>query len=437
MKINLLIPDAESHMAYFVILGMKDVCHKIVTAIPNMGKFSRLYAFSSCSRYVHKSYRIVNITHDWIMGTLDKGERKDEETFINEIIDICKKEEINVIYPSKDYMLYIFSKHLDRFTHMGITIPVVKHSTIMSIINKHTMNIHAKEAGIACPKTFLVEHISTLERAVSELSFPVIFKPCFGENGINIHKVYNKDELFNTYHDITNVPGKFMVQEYIPGNEFISINSFISDKNNLNLSLFYKEQTLEIKIYPTDVLAYEHLSISRIDDAISVLFKALGYIGYSNLQLKVDSRDNIPKLLDFNPRINYSAYLVMAWGINAPFIHYQIYKKEKITLNVAVGHYEINTICPLRELCIIVIYLWCVLVKLYYALNPVKQVNPFKNVPSLIDVMRFYRKRYFTRRKTISSPYVKSLINDPLVGIFFLISCFTIACKKYPDDFMT
>ncbi|MBU1862233.1 MAG: hypothetical protein KKH94_01010 [Candidatus Omnitrophica bacterium] len=282
-----------------------------------------------------------------------------------------------------------------------------------------------------------MKDLSTLEEGALKLGFPVVLKPCFGESAMNIRRVDSKDELFKKYGSIKNLQKGYMVQEYIPGNEFTTINSFIDNKNQLNLSLSYREKTLGMRIYPAHVLAYEHLSISTIDDRMYALFKALDYRGYSNLQFKIDSRDNTPKLFDFNPRINYSAYLVMERGINAPLINYQIYNKKKIALNVAMGNYEINTICPLRELCIIIIYLWCVVVKLYYALNPVRQVNPFKNLPPLIEVAQFYRRRYFTRRKKTTSPFVKSLINDPLVGICFFISYFMIAWRRHPDDFIS
>ncbi|MBU1862243.1 MAG: hypothetical protein KKH94_01060 [Candidatus Omnitrophica bacterium] len=431
---NLLIPDSQGPQSYYVILGMKSVCRKIIVTVPHVGKFSRIYSSSSNSKYVTKNYSVTGINDAWFKNGCTEKATALEENFLAEILHICKREKITVIYPSSDAMVSFFSKHNHHFSERSITIPVPHYSIVRSTMNKYTITTMAAQAGIDIPQTFLLADESSLEKALSHLRFPVLVKPCFGTVAQNIYKINNKEKLYSRFNALKLKTDNLMVQEFIPGNKFIS--DHVLTANNYNLALSYKLQSEEpaLKIWQNNGSDHNHLSIAHVDPNVFMLLKKLHYKGFANVQFKIDERDHREKLIDFNPRINLMAWIMMSYGINVPYVNYQIFQDQRITVKSIRYKGAMNTLQPIRDLSIFLVYLWCVVMKICHRyIFPAKK-NPFKNIPSFMHIIMFHKKRYFSKFKRID-PLSTCVFTDPCVALCYSLFYFWHTCSKYPDDF--
>ena len=84
--------------------------------------------------------------------------------------------------------------------------------------------------------------------------------------------------------------------------------------------------------------------IPEIKKSGSEFLRALEFFGYSCMEFKLDSKENIYKLVEVNGRHNLSTLLAVSCGINFPWIHYQhlVFGKSPEAKEFESGKYWID-----------------------------------------------------------------------------------------------
>ncbi len=157
-----------------------------------------------------------------------------DASYIDFLVDFCKKENISVIIPLLDIDLLVLARNRKRFIESGIQL-IVSDEKVTEICNdKWETYKFLKNAGFKQISTFLSIHDVKEALALGEISFPLILKPRWGMGSIGVYQIENKDELmvlyeklkhdiFKTYlcfESIANQDACVVIQEKIQGKEY-------------------------------------------------------------------------------------------------------------------------------------------------------------------------------------------------------------------------
>lgn len=135
-----------------------------------------------------------------------------KKDFVTKILEICKKEKIEIIIPTFSNEIAVFSKNKDRFEKKDIKVGVCNYGAFLDTEDKLKTIKWFKKLGILFPKTYNDNEIK-----YGKLKFPLIIKPVKSSGSKGIIKIINKKEL-SFYKDY--LKGKTFIQEFINGTEY-------------------------------------------------------------------------------------------------------------------------------------------------------------------------------------------------------------------------
>lgn len=124
--------------------------------------------------------------------------------YINQLLDLCKANNVGMIIPTIDTELFVLSQHKDLFDANGITISVSSYDFIRVCRDKRNLGDFFEKHNIRVPKP-IDKHNPT---------FPLFAKPYDGSLSINLHHIRTQEELTT---EILEDP-KLLFMEYIDTN---------------------------------------------------------------------------------------------------------------------------------------------------------------------------------------------------------------------------
>jgi carbamoyl-phosphate synthase large subunit len=260
--------------------------------------------------------------------------------FIDEVLSICKHEKIDVIIPLVTRELLIFASNRKLFEQNGIYVSVSDPEPLEIANNKYLLMKFCREKKIPAPEFYLVKSLAEFRSAASKLGYPgkkICFKPPVS-NGLRGFRIIEdgQDRLyslmnekpnniyisFDEFVSICKDPKTFpelIVMEYLPGDEYsvdvlVNNGKFISaiprSRDFIKMGISFVGTVLE----DNEIIEYSR----RIVEGL----RLNGNIG---LQFKRDI-NNIPKIIESNPRVQGTIVLCTAAGEN------MVYEAVKIGL---------------------------------------------------------------------------------------------------------
>ena len=159
--------------------------------------------------------------------------------------------------------------------------------------------------------------------------FPVIMKPanspmywnCSYEGKKKVFVVRNADEMRRILEGVysSSYTDKFIVQDFVPGDDSrMRVMNCFSDRNGKVTMMCLGDVVLE-EHTPEGIGSYGAIMTGYdmdIAEKIRGFLEEIGYIGFSNFDLKFDERDGSYKLFEINPRQGRSSYFTTASGKN-------------------------------------------------------------------------------------------------------------------------
>lgn len=160
-----------------------------------------------------------------------------EPNYIDTLLDICKKENIQAIATFIDPEIEVLSKNREVFEQLGIKVLVPSYETAGLCFNKYELFKHLKKHNIPTVQTF-----GTLEEAQDaiaqeELSFPVFVKPRTGSGSVGARKVESMDELVIAMKEDESL----IVQEFMSGMD-LDADVYVDTENKEVVSAFSKRK---------------------------------------------------------------------------------------------------------------------------------------------------------------------------------------------------
>lgn len=238
--------------------------------------------------------------------------------YIPELLEICKNNKIEYVFPTVDEELIVCSQNKQLFNQYGINMIVSETSAIENCLDKYKLYKKLSEANVLVAKTWRLNN----DIDFSELSFPVIVKPATGRGGRGVSLISSVEELYNILREQSN--DDYIVQEYAEGIEY-SVDT-LSDLD-LKAIVAVPRKRLEIKggICWRGCTDFNQKIIDESKRAV----ETVGIFGPACLQL-IYTPNNEIKIFEINPRIGGTISLTINSGVDVLNLTLKLLKKELI-----------------------------------------------------------------------------------------------------------
>lgn len=162
-----------------------------------------------------------------------------EPGYIDLILDICRKEQINAVLSLIDPELSLLAQNAGKFKDIGVTVVGSSYELCERALDKMQMYHWLTEHGYHAAKSYDNKEKFYQDLQDGKITFPVFVKPIRGSASIAISKVYDKEtvDLLFAHSD------GLMIQEFLDGQE-IGVDCYIDLLSNELVSVFTKKKLL-------------------------------------------------------------------------------------------------------------------------------------------------------------------------------------------------
>lgn len=251
-----------------------------------------------------------------------------DEKYIEIIIDICKKENIQAITTFIDPEITILSQNRKLFEDLGIEVLAPYEMTAELCFDKFKMYEYLKENNINTVKTYKSFKDFYLDYQNNYIDFPVFVKPRTGSGSVGASKVENIKELEILCQNSPDL----IIQEYMDGLD-LDADIYVDTISHKAVSIFTKKK-IETKI------GGANKTVSFKDEKLFEFIKEIVSKFQFNGPIDMDFfyKDGKYYMSEVNPRFG-GAYL-HAYGAGVDFIQLINNNINGIENKVNIGDYE-------------------------------------------------------------------------------------------------
>ncbi len=145
----------------------------------------------------------------FLADTAELVPRIDDPNYIDRLLDICDRHQIDLLIPLIDTELDLLSLHEQRFRDRGVTVLISSAAVNDICHSKKRTGLFFQTIGVKTPKIYQLSE-------VKDRDFPVIIKPNKGSASIGVYRIQNRTEL-NFFANYVEDP---IIQELISGEEY-------------------------------------------------------------------------------------------------------------------------------------------------------------------------------------------------------------------------
>ena len=243
--------------------------------------------------------------------------RLSDHKYIDELINICTENNIDLIVPTIDTELQILADYKSKIENCTNAKVLISNSNVIEICNdKIKATQFFADNGFSIPNT-----LSDSDVVNGNYSFPLFIKPLNGSSSINAFKVNNEKELKFFYDYITDP----IVQECVTGVEY-TVDVFIDFDGNIITCVPRKR----LATRGGEVLIGEIDMNCDIIDNVTKMIKTLGAIGHITVQ-GFYCEDKQFRYIEINPRYGGGAPMSIKAGADSCSMLYKLLSGSNIT----------------------------------------------------------------------------------------------------------
>lgn len=234
---------------------------------------------------------------------------KGKEALYDRLMEIHKKENIDVIIPNFDAELFSFIKLENQLNKVGIKTFL---PTLEQFEERHKSNLPAygKKYGVDIPQGTEIFSIADLNNALKSMEYPVMVKGKY----YDAYKAYSEEQAVAYFHKMSAKWGlPVILQEFIDGTE-VNVIALGDGKGNLTAAVPMRKQYITDKGKAWGGITIEDQSL--LDLAHKIVSQSK-WRGGMELEL-IRSANGKLYILEINPRIPAWVYLAVGAGQNIP-----------------------------------------------------------------------------------------------------------------------
>jgi carbamoyl-phosphate synthase large subunit len=264
--------------------------------------------------------RIIGLAYEnlepaiYMHGMVDKTYQvpypsEGSDILVRRILEIHRKDPIDVLIPNFDAELYAFMRSADILEEAGI------HTflpTLEQFEERHKTNLPAfgKKYGLDVPFSRPINRISEIEKLKDDFEFPLMVKGKF----YDAYLAYNEEQVRMHYNRISAKWGlPVIIQEFIKGTE-VNVVALGDGKGNTIGAVPMRKQFITDKGKAWSGIT---LDDQKMLDLTARIIRVMKWRGGMELEL-VKSPGNKYYIIEINPRIPAWVYLAVGAGQNLP-----------------------------------------------------------------------------------------------------------------------
>lgn len=216
---------------------------------------------------------------------------KIDNNYLQKVLEIAKKESIDIVIPLIDYELELYSKNVNKFKELGIEVMISSYKSIQIASDKlKTYEFFKKFDFINNPKTKLLNNYNK-DSFNSEY---VILKPKNGSSSIGVYKV-KKENVISFANMLELDKTIYIAQEYIDFDFEVTVDTFVKDNKAIELC-----QRKRLKVRGGEVERAVTIKDKNITKIVEQIVKSSSFYGVINIQIMV--KGNSYYIGEINPR---------------------------------------------------------------------------------------------------------------------------------------
>ena len=254
--------------------------------------------------------------------------------YVNTLLDICKKEEVDIVMPGISAELPLLEARRKEFEAIGTKVSVTDREGLLIANDKIMLYEYMKEHGFDVPMFERVKTIDELVSACERLGYPgkavcIKMKDGSGSRGVRIinpkqsrydifvgekpNSFYTTlDDMVSMFREAGKMP-ELMVMEYLPGMEY-SVD-VLADHGKIEY-MIGRESNVVLASIPQEA------TLAKNDEAYKIAEEIVGSLkldGNLDLDFKFDEQGH-PKLMEINPRTAATMSIFAAGGVNLLYL---------------------------------------------------------------------------------------------------------------------
>lgn len=300
---RILILDGHSCAALAFTRSLGRAGHQVFVAADHNS-----FASASYSRYCQRFFRYSPAPAQ-------------PEVFAQEIISICKREEIDLLVPMTDWTMVPISHVRDRFPP-ACAVALPPEEAMVAASDKYRTVELARSLGIPVPRTELVSSVAQIDR-LTDLTFPVVVKDRYSirwtaKGGVSgsVRYAYNRGELSRAVGERLAVVQDVLLQEFVHG-VGMGLSGFVTP-SELRVPFEWKRIR---EINPCGSASSVRRSVALEDDMLQFsqkLLLGLGFRGLAMVEFKRETKTGRAVFMEVNGRPWGSMQLCIFSGVDFP-----------------------------------------------------------------------------------------------------------------------
>jgi carbamoyl-phosphate synthase large subunit len=231
------------------------------------------------------------------------------EFLVERIMDIHRKEKLDVIIPNFDAEIFSFIRIAPELKACGIQMFL---PTLKQFEERHKVNLpeFGKKYDIRVPESTTVNSVNDIEDALEDFDWPILVKGKFYDATI----AYNKQQVTDAFRKIAGKWGlPIILQEHIRGTEY-NVTGLGDGAGNTIAAVPMRKQyiTDKGKAWGGITITDQHLL-----DLTHHFIRKTNWRGSFELELMKTGKEEF-FMLEINPRIPAWIYLAVGAGQNIP-----------------------------------------------------------------------------------------------------------------------
>jgi len=237
--------------------------------------------------------------------------RIDDPHYVDEILDICRKEKINAVTTFIDPEIMLLAENREKFSAIGVEVLAPYFETAKLCFDKYEMFKYLRKCGINTANTW--DNYKAVKQAIDskQVDFPIFVKPRTGSGSVGARKIFDEESLRMAFEqDPTLIAQELMTGE---GCYDLDADVYIDTITNKPVAIFSKKKI-------STVIGGANKTISFKDEKLfDFVNMALAYFKFNGpIDIDFFFKNGQYYLSEINPRFG-GAYL-HAYGAGVDFI---------------------------------------------------------------------------------------------------------------------
>lgn len=257
--------------------------------------------------------------------------RGDDPSYADAILDICRKEHVDVVIPIMSVELVTLAQNAEKFAEAGVALSVSDLEPLKIANDKLALLKFMQENGIPTARFCEVNCVEDVDKALETVGVPVVFKTTEGSGSRGMRIIDPSKSRFDilfhekptsayvTLQDFKetlqegDMP-QMLAMEYLPGHEYTV--DMLCDKGKVLYSLCRRGLNVQTSII-LDGIVEDKPEITNLCNQVAEKLKLTGNIGFD----VKERADGTSVIMECNPRATAGVSEFAASGVNLLYLN--------------------------------------------------------------------------------------------------------------------